>query len=216
MIRISILSLATLLCLGCANVDEGDGTIPVQTAEGAAAAGPADAPFKVLFETTKGNFTVEVHPEWAPNGAAHFRELVEDGFYDGCGFFRAVPNFMVQWGIAADPKMTAKWEDSIQDDPVIQSNKRGYMTFAQTGQPNSRSTQLFINFGDNVGLDTQPNPFPPIGKVVGDGMKVVDSINKEYGEPPRDAQMRLTQEGNAYLKREMPNVDFINKATIVD
>jgi cyclophilin family peptidyl-prolyl cis-trans isomerase len=214
MIRTSILSLAALLCVGCANVEEGE--IPIQTAAGAAATAPTGDTFKVLFETTKGNFTVEVHPEWAPNGASHFKELVEDGFYDGCGFFRAVPNFMVQWGIAADPAMTAKWEDTIQDDPVVQSNRRGYITFAQTGSPNSRSTQLFINFGDNRSLDTQPNPFPPFGKVIGDGMKVVDSINKEYGEPPRDAQAKLTMEGNAYLKREMPNVDYINKATIVE
>ena len=224
MIRSTCCVLVAALSLsGCANVEEGEGDLPVQTADAAASGGVAatggPGTFQVLFETTKGNFTVEIHPEWAPNGAQHFKELVEDGYFTECGFFRAVPNFMVQFGIAGDPAMSAKWKESIQDDPVVKSNKRGYLTYAQTGQPNSRSTQLFINFKDNSFLDAPQrgggSGFAPIGRVIGDGMKIVDSINQEYGEPPGDAQSRLTTMGNAYLKQAMPNVDYINKVTIV-
>lgn len=206
----SLLLLVVISVSGCANVDEGD--LPVQTAEGSPVAAENGDSYKVLFETTKGNFTVEVFPEWAPNGAKHFRELVEDGYFTKCAFFRAVPNFMAQFGIAGDPEMSRKWNDPIPDDPVKASNKRGYLTFAQTQMPNSRSTQLFISFKDNTFLDDK---FPPIGRVIGDGMTVVDQINQEYGEPPRDAQSRLTIEGNAYLEAKMPNVDYINSATII-
>lgn len=173
--------------------------------------------FKVIdveFKTTKGNFVVEVHREWSPIGADHFIDLVTQNFYDNVGFFRAVPNFMVQFGISGDPEMQKKLgEENIKDDPVVQSNKRGFITYAKTGAPNSRSTQLFINFKDNTFLDRQG--FAPFGQIKGNGMEVVDKINQEYGEPPRDAQFRLKEKGNAYLKEELPNVDYLQKATII-
>lgn len=201
----------TLALYGCANVEQSDP--PVQSA--AAEPGGATAEtYRVKFETTAGDFMIEVHPDWSPKGAAHFRELVKDGFYTDCAFFRVIPNFMVQFGISGEPSMNTKWEDSIMDDNVVQSNKRGYVTYAKTGAPNSRSTQVFINFGDNSSLDGQG--FSPFGIVVDGGMDVVDKINGEYGETPPDAQFRLKSQGNAYLKKAMPNLDYIKKATIVE
>lgn len=167
----------------------------------------------VQFETTKGKVIAEVHKEWAPIGAVHFLELVEAGFYDEVAFFRAVPDFMVQFGISGDPELTTKLgEETIKDDPVVQSNKRGYMTYAKTSEPNSRSTQLFINFKDNSFLDSQG--FAPFA-IIKNGMDVVDSINQEYGEPPADTQMRAKAEGNAYLKEALPNLDYIKSARIL-
>jgi peptidyl-prolyl cis-trans isomerase A (cyclophilin A) len=182
---------------------------PIQTG-GSEAVEVAD-PYSVLFETTKGNFTVEVHPDWSPNGAARFRELIEIGYYDQCRFFRVVPGFMVQWGMSGDPKMNSQWgENNIPDDAVKKSNTRGYMTFAKTGMPNSRSTQLFINYGDNASLDSQG--FSPFA-IVSDGMDVVDSINSEYGERPDQNMVRAR--GNAYLTQSFPRLDYILKATVV-
>lgn len=169
--------------------------------------------FDVLFKTTTGDFVVEVHRDWAPVGADHFLDLALRGFYNDVAFFRAVPNFMVQFGISGDPEMTKKYEASIKDDEVKQSNKRGYITYAKTGAPNSRSTQLFINFKDNTFLDSQG--FAPFGVVKGTGMDTVDKINQEYGEPPRDAQFRLKSEGNEYLKAELPDLDYLKSATLV-
>jgi cyclophilin family peptidyl-prolyl cis-trans isomerase len=172
----------------------------------------ANAPFYVKFETTKGDFIVEVNPEWAPNGAAHVKELVEKKFYDGCGFFRNVPNFMVQFGMNGDPKVQAEWgEKTIKDDPVKRSNKRGFVTYAQTAAPNSRSTQLFINFGDNSFLDGMR--FAPIGVVV-EGMTVVDSLHKT-GENPGETQEMIKKQGNEYLKAKYPQLDYIKTARIV-
>jgi peptidyl-prolyl cis-trans isomerase A (cyclophilin A) len=167
--------------------------------------------YRVRFETTKGDFTVKVRPEWAPQGAKRFRELVESGFYDGARFFRVVPGFMVQFGISGDPKVSEEWrEKTIPDDPVTQSNQRGYVTFATSG-PDSRTTQVFINYGDNAQLDGQG--FSPFG-VVTQGMDVVDAINAEYREEPN--QQLIQEEGNAYLDREFPNLDSIKKATIIE
>jgi len=171
------------------------------------------APFYVKFETTKGDFVVEVNPEWAPNGAAHVKELVEQKFYDGCGFFRNVPDFMVQFGMNGDPKVHAQWgEKTIKDDPVKRSNKRGFVTFAQTAALNSRSTQLFINHGDNSFLDGMR--FAPIGVVV-EGMTVVDSLHKT-GENPPETQGMIKDQGNAYLKQKYPQLDYIKTARIVE
>jgi len=154
---------------------------------------------------------IEVTRKWSPVGADHFHEMVKSGFYNDCGFFRVLPGFMVQFGINGDPKVQAKrGKPTIKDDPVVESNKRGYVTYAKTGLPNSRSTQLFINFKDNKFLDNQG--FSPFGKVV-EGMKIVDSINSEYREGPN--QGLIQRSGNEYLKEQFPKLDYIKKATIV-
>ncbi len=177
----------------------------------AGAADPAPEVFKVKFETTKGDFVVEVNRALAPNGADHFHELIQLGYYNDCRFFRVVPGFMVQFGMNGDPKVSAKYgEANIKDDPVRTSNVRGMMTYAQTGAPNSRSTQLFINFADNSFLDAQR--FAPFGKVVS-GMDVVDKINAEYGERPDQGKIRAS--GNAYLNNYFPNLDYIKTAKVV-
>jgi peptidyl-prolyl cis-trans isomerase A (cyclophilin A) len=170
----------------------------------------APATFNVKFDTTAGIFVVEVHRDWAPNGADRFYNLVKNGFYNNTRFFRVVPNFMVQWGINGDPNIQKHWEDAnIKDDPVKQSNTRGNITYAQSSAPNSRSTQLFINFKDNSFLDNQR--FAPFGKVIS-GMDVVDKINSTYGERP-DQSVIQTQ-GNAYLNKNFPKLDYIKTATI--
>lgn len=165
---------------------------------------------RLRFETTKGNIVIELMPDAAPLGVARVKELVAAKFYDDAAFFRVVPGFVVQFGMAADPAVNAQWRSKpIQDEPVKGSNKRGYLTFAKTGAPNSRTTQLFINLADNANLDSMG--FAPIGKVV-EGMDVVDKINAEYRERPQ--QPAIEAKGNAYLKAEFPKLDFIKTATI--
>jgi len=165
--------------------------------------------FKAKFDTSKGNFVVEVHREWAPKGADRFYNLVKNGFFDDARFFRVVPDFMVQFGLHGDPNIQKNWANAnIQDDPVKQSNKRGYITFATRGA-NTRTTQMFINFKDNAGLDRQG--FAPFGEVTS-GMDVVDKINSQYAERPNQGSMQA--EGNAYLNKEFPKLDYIKKATI--
>jgi len=172
--------------------------------------------FKVKFETTKGNFTVEVTRSLSPNGADRFYNLVRSGFFKDVAFFRVIPGFMCQFGIHGDPKISAAWRKAqIPDDPVKGSNTRGAITFA-TGGPNTRTTQLFISFGDNNRLDN--SGFSPFGKVT-EGMDVVDKINGEYGEGAPAGrgpnQGRIQAEGNAYLKKDFPNLDYIKSATVV-
>lgn len=173
--------------------------------------------FKVVFNTSKGKFTIEVTRALAPLGADRFYNLVQSGYFSGVEFFRVVPGFMCQFGVHGDPAVAAKWSQAnIADDPVKGSNTRGTITFATAG-PNTRTTQLFINFGDNVGLDSQG--FAPFGKVT-DGMSVVDKINGEYGDAPAFGghgpdQGEIAAEGNAYLKKDFPNLDYIKSATIV-
>jgi peptidyl-prolyl cis-trans isomerase A (cyclophilin A) len=173
--------------------------------------------FQVKFETSKGDFTVEVQPDWAPRGAERFRELVEAKFFDEARFFRVIEGFMVQFGIHADPEVSSKWRTkTIQDDPVQESNARGMITFATSG-PNSRTTQVFINFGDNTFLDSQG--FSPFGKVI-EGMEVVDSLYNEYGEGAPSGrgpdQGRIQREGNAYLTSEFPELDYVKTARIIE
>ena len=171
----------------------------------------APATFKVQFTTTKGDFVVEVHRDWAPIGADRFYNLVRGGFFTDAAFFRVVPNFMVQFGLSANPAVNKAWEHAnIIDDRVTQSNKRGYITFAKTSEPNSRSTQMYINFKDNTFLDSQG--FAPFGMVV-EGMDVVDKINSAYGERPD--QGRITAEGKAYLDKNFPQLDRITSAKIL-
>jgi peptidyl-prolyl cis-trans isomerase A (cyclophilin A) len=171
---------------------------------------PAPATFRAKFETSEGDFVIEVTRAWAPNGADRFYNLVRHGFYDEARFFRVIGGFMAQFGINADPQVSARWRGAnILDDPVTQSNKRGYVTFAMAG-PNSRTTQLFINFGDNSRLDGQG--FSPFGRVV-QGMEIVDRIYSGYGEQPN--QGRIQMQGNAYLTSAFPELDYVKTATIV-
>ena len=171
--------------------------------------------YKAKFDTTKGAFVIEVHRDWAPNGADRFYNLVKNGFYDNVRFFRVISGFMVQFGIHGDPKVSAPWREAqLKDDPVKQSNKRGYITYAMAG-PNTRTSQVFINFGDNASLDSQG--FSPFGRIV-TGMEVVDKLNAEYGEgAPRGRgpdQSRMQMEGNAYLTKDFGRLDYVKKATI--
>ena len=169
----------------------------------------------VKFETTQGDFVIEVHRDWAPLGAERFEELVKADFYNDCKFFRvrrAPTPFMVQYGINGDPVVMAKWIDKkINDDPVLKSNKKGYVTFATTG-PNSRTTQVFINYTDNTHLDNQG--FPPFGEVVS-GMDIVEKLYGEYGEDPSLAQPQILSQGNKFLDATFPKLDGIKKAYIV-
>lgn len=178
----------------------------------------APATYKVDFDTSAGMFTVEVHRDWAPNGADRFYNLVKNGYYDNVRFFRVISGFMVQFGINGDPELNKVWKDArIPRDPVKQSNGRGYITFAMQGGPSgpdTRTTQVFINFGDNGQLDGAG--FAPFGKVV--KMDVVDKIYSAYGEGAPSGkgpdQGRLQAEGNAYLTKDFPKMDYIKKATI--
>jgi peptidyl-prolyl cis-trans isomerase A (cyclophilin A) len=170
----------------------------------------APATYKARFETSKGAFVVDVTRDWAPNGADRFYNLVKNGFYDGVRFFRVLDGFMAQFGINGDPKVSAVWREArIQDDPVKQSNRRGFVTYAMAG-PNTRTSQLFINYNDrNSSLDKQG--FSPFGRV-SSGMEVVDALYNGYGESPN--QGRIQMEGNAYLAKDFPRLDFVKKATI--
>jgi peptidyl-prolyl cis-trans isomerase A (cyclophilin A) len=177
----------------------------------------APAVYQAKFDTSKGPFVVEVHRDWAPRGADRFYNLVKNGFYDNARFFRVIEGFMVQFGINGDPSVAGAWRDAdIKDDPVKQSNERGTITFATAG-PNTRTTQVFINFGDNAGLDGQG--FSPFGKVVS-GMEVVDSLYGGYGEGAPNGngpdQGRIQSQGNAYLEQDFPKLDFIKTATIAE
>jgi peptidyl-prolyl cis-trans isomerase A (cyclophilin A) len=175
----------------------------------------APAVYKVNVETSKGPFVIEVHRDWAPVGADRFYNLVKNGFYDDDRFFRVISGFMVQFGINGDPKVSSVWRQAdIKDDPVRQSNSRGMVTFATAG-PNTRTTQVFINFADNGALDRMG--FAPFGRVVS-GMNVVDALYSGYGEgAPRGSgpdQQRVQSQGNAYLTHDFAKLDYIKKATI--
>jgi peptidyl-prolyl cis-trans isomerase A (cyclophilin A) len=175
----------------------------------------APATYKARFDTSAGVFVVEVTRDLAPLGADRFYNLVKNGFYDGTRFFRVIPGFMVQFGIHGDPAVSAVWRNArINDDPVKGTNSPMTITFA-TGGPNTRTTQVFINFGNNAGLDKQG--FAPFGRVI-EGQDVVKKIYAEYGEgAPRGKgpdQGRLQMEGNAYLAKDYPKMDYIKSATI--
>jgi peptidyl-prolyl cis-trans isomerase A (cyclophilin A) len=180
---------------------------------GAAKQSPAQsstASYRVVLDTSRGPVVIEVDPGLAPNGAKRFSELVKAKYFDGARFYRVVPGFVVQWGAAADPAVTKKWDVTIPDDPVKTSNTRGTVAFAATGQPNSRTTHLFINLGDNARLDALG--FAPIGRVV-DGMQAVGLIYSGYAQRPDQAL--IAAQGNAYLMKEFPRLDYIKSARIV-
>ena len=166
--------------------------------------------FEVKFTTTKGDFVVQVTRAWAPIGADRFYNLVKHGFFTDTPFFRVVPGFIIQFGLSGDPAVNRAWHNAnLKDDPVTQSNKPGYLTFATAG-PNTRTTQLFINFGDNGGLDGQG--FAPFGQVTS-GMDVVQSLYSGYGEQPD--QGSITSQGKAYIEKNFPKIDSIKSATVV-
>ena len=183
-------------------------TEPKKEAE-APAPPKADSTFKVRFETTKGPFIVEVHRDWAPLGAARFEELVKDGFYNNSAFFRVVPDFIIQFGIAGDPKMTKKWNKPIKDDEPIRTNSYKSLAFATAG-PETRTTQVFINLRSNQILDKQG--FAPFATVI-EGMEVVEKLYAGHGEGPD--QPKIERQGNAYLKANFPRLDYITRATII-
>ncbi len=173
--------------------------------------------FRVRFQTTEGPFVVEVRRKWAPRGADRFYNLVKLGYYDGATFFRVLENFMAQFGIHGDPEVSRVWRNAqIPDDPVAQSNKRGMVTFAMAG-PDTRTTQIFINYKDNSNLDRMG--FAPFGRVV-EGLSVVDKLYSDYGEgAPRGAgpdQSRAQSQGNDYFRREFPELDHIKSARLVE
>jgi cyclophilin family peptidyl-prolyl cis-trans isomerase len=175
----------------------------------------APATYKARFDTSKGAFVIDVRRDWAPLGADRFYNLVKNGFYNENRFFRVISGFMVQFGINGNPQLSTPWHGAqIKDDPVKQSNKRGFITFATSG-PNSRTTQVFINFGDNGRLDGMG--FAPFGHVTS-GMNVVDALFGGYGEgAPQGrgpSQGRIQSEGNTYLTKDFPKLDYVRKATI--
>jgi peptidyl-prolyl cis-trans isomerase A (cyclophilin A) len=171
----------------------------------------APAKFKVKFTTTKGDFVVELNRAWAPIGVDRFYNLVKLGFYNETAFFRVVPDFVVQFGIHGTPEVAAAWKPAtIKDDPKSkQSNEKGTLTYAKGG-PDSRTTQLFVNLKDNPRLDSMG--FPPIGKITS-GMNVVDAINGEYKKFPQ--QPLIQEQGNTYLHRAFPNLDYVKSVSIV-
>jgi peptidyl-prolyl cis-trans isomerase A (cyclophilin A) len=212
-IRPSHLTLGLVLSFGVAATpllaQTGNLTNPAALTE------TAPATYKARLDTSKGAVVIDVRREWAPVGADRFFNLVKNGFYDDNRFFRVISGFMVQFGINGDPKVSAPWRAArIKDDPVKQSNKRGFISFATSGA-DSRTTQVFINFGDNSRLDG--SGFSAFGQVT-TGMNVVDTLFSGYGEGAPQGrgpdQGRIQMEGNAYLAKDFPNLDFVRKATI--
>jgi peptidyl-prolyl cis-trans isomerase A (cyclophilin A) len=166
--------------------------------------------YEVKFTTTKGDVVVQVTRAWAPLGADRFYNLVKHGFFTDAAFFRVVPGFIIQFGLSASPAVNKVWQSAnIKDDPVTQSNKPGYLTFATAG-PNTRTTQLFINFGSNTFLDNQG--FAPFGQVTS-GMDVVQQLYSGYGESPD--QGSIQSQGKAYLEKNFPQLDVIKTATVI-
>lgn len=206
--RATQLLAATTLVLGCERIE------PVPSSDAgadaiAARASTETGPVEVAVETSQGEFVIAVHREWAPLGAERFLTLVESGYYDDARFHRVVPDFIVQWGLAGDPAITAEWMNAyIPDDPVVSSNTRGRIAFAFT-DPGTRATQVYISLVDNVRLDS--TGFAPFGEVVS-GMEVVDALYSGYGENSggglrRGDQTRIVAQGNTYLDREYPLLD---------
>jgi len=178
-------------------------------------AGPAQ--YKVQLQTTKGDVVILVHRNWSPIGADHFYQLTKAGFYNNNAIFRVLPGFVVQWGISGDPQVNKKWNEAIKDDPPKVSNKIGTIVFAKTGQPDSRTTQVFINLGDNsAALD--PQGFTPFGEVI-QGMDNVAKFYTGYGEGQPNgegpSQGSIEETGNSYLQQHYPKLDYIKSARIV-
>jgi peptidyl-prolyl cis-trans isomerase A (cyclophilin A) len=212
--KIPVIALAALLAVVASGAETTTEVNPLLTPTALTEQAPDT--FRVKFETSKGDFTLEVQREWAPLGADRFYNLVVNDYFTDVRFFRNIPGFMVQFGIHGDPDISKAWKEAtIPDEPVKSSNAKGYISFAKGG-PDSRTTQVFINHKDNLRLDQMG--FSPFGRVV-EGMDVVERLYGGYGEAaPRGrgpSQMRIHQEGNAYLIKGFPELDYIKKATVI-
>ena len=174
---------------------------------------------RVRIETTAGNFVIEVHRDWAPHGTDRFLTLVREKFFDDSRFFRVVAGKWAQFGIAGNPKVAQAWRPrTIPDDPVKQKNVLGYVAFAMTG-PDTRTTQVYINLGDNSERN-DPQGFAPFGKVV-EGMDVVEKLYSGYGENSGGGmragkQDRMFLEGNAFLDGQFPRLDKLIQARVME
>jgi peptidyl-prolyl cis-trans isomerase A (cyclophilin A) len=178
------------------------------------AADQAPATFRVRLETSKGPIVIEAHRDWSPNGVDRFYQLVQDGYYNDVRFFRVVPPFVVQFGMHGDTARNAQWANrGLIDEPVKQPNRRGTITYAKSGMPNSRTTQLFINLQDNSAMLDQQG-FAPFGEVV-EGMSVLERLYSGYGDEPTGRQTEIAAGGNAYLNQTFPKLDFIRTAKVV-
>lgn len=215
-------TLAALAATGCGGGDDPapeDVEAPGEPADASALMDPAalaeTAPetFQARFETSKGVFVVEVERAWAPLGADRFYALVKNGFYDGVRFFRVVEGFVAQFGIHGDPEVSAIWREAQfpDDSAVVASNTRGMVTYAMSSAPNSRTTQIFVNYGDNSRLDE--DGFAPFGRVL-EGMAVLDQLHGGYGGTPNQGQIQA--EGNAYLEENFPELDYVVSATVAE
>jgi peptidyl-prolyl cis-trans isomerase A (cyclophilin A) len=214
-------TFVALAAAGCAAGASNSQDPPVQTADASPNGGTppekkSPDEYWVKLETTKGDVIIEVHRDWSPYGADRFYELVQSGFYNGCRAFRVIPGFVAQMGIAAEPGETAKWKKkNIPDDHPAnpQSNARGYLTFAKSRAPNSRTTQFFISTHNNAALDA--DGFTAFGKVLS-GMEAIDQFYAGYPEGPAGPRQDLIEmHGNIYLDEQFPKLDSIKKATIL-
>jgi peptidyl-prolyl cis-trans isomerase A (cyclophilin A) len=205
-IRLALVTLCACVAAGAATAASPPPLLHPETLHA-----KAPATYRVSFKTTKGTFVVTVHRAWSPRGADRFYNLARAHFFDGVTFFRVVKGFVVQFGISGDPKVAAAWQPAtIKDDPVKVSNTPGTITYADAG-PDTRTTQVFVNYGNNAGLDAQG--FSPFGRVTS-GMSVLNTLYGGYGEQPSQAQQQIQTQGNAFLRKHFPKLDHIVTARI--
>jgi peptidyl-prolyl cis-trans isomerase A (cyclophilin A) len=204
--------LAAALVVGCGGGKSSSATAPPKALlDPSRLTKKAPQIFDITFHTTKGDFVITVHRTWAANGADRLYNLAKAHFFDGVEFFRVVPNFVVQFGISPYPTVSKAWRSAmIPDDLVTLHNTRGNVSFASAG-PNTRTTQLFVNLGDNRGLDN--NGFAPVGSVTS-GMDVVDTLYSGYGDEPTPHQGEMQTQGDAWLEKNYPKLDKIKTASV--
>jgi peptidyl-prolyl cis-trans isomerase A (cyclophilin A) len=211
--RLILLASALVLVAGCGGGSSSSQGPPEELLHPQQLTAKAPQIYRVTFETTQGDFTIEVHRSWAKQGADRFYNLAKSGFFDGVKFFRVVPNFVVQFGISPYPNVSKAWRSAtIPDDIVTVHNERGGVTFASAG-PNTRTTQVFINLGDNRRLDSAG--FAPFGAVT-HGMDVVDKLYSGYGDEPTAQQGEMQLHGNAWLDKNYPKLDSIKRARVTE
>jgi peptidyl-prolyl cis-trans isomerase A (cyclophilin A) len=197
----------------CASGPSGEKAVLLDTTHSAEIAPDV---FRVRFETSRGPFVVEAHHAWSPWGVDRFYYLVRHQFYDSTRFFRVLPGYIAQFGINGDPQIAASWKERLFPDDTVphQSNSRGRISFASAG-PQTRNTQLFVNLRNNPSLNQS---YAPIGEIV-EGMNVVDSLWSGYGDGPPGGrgpdQSRIFAEGNQYIVREFPKLDYVKTARVV-